>query len=697
MRLYTRYLIAAGLLLTVISFAKASVDVLANSGYPCLGGNAQRTYKIDRNFHCPAVSGGRSTILNVAWSWPPNNFIFNFTSTEITTDADGYIYVQGNDNIGYIIHRVHSANGTLSYINGYRPASTVSQASLSHTANGFMYMSSASHSEYVQESDMTGFVQATNPITVTKPASYVPYDKWMVKANVGMEATSDDVLTYWHSTIHLFDDNTVNFSPGRPIDVVVGYNTTAEFLIVVADRTPFADYPIYSTDLVINSFISSPPIRAWFEEATLFVMSTEDFLVKNWTSTADVSYTTSFSGIHPVTRNYLMYHGGKSFAHASIGATKAEFVDIVSTTYITNTPEPYRQMPPIAQPIFSKRDNIVLYPKGVTGSNVYFEGRQWDTWGVKVAGKLPPSVVLGSDFTITGVPVYGDNCDIAVVHNNKLYGLRPLPIQNVVPIFECYNPDTGIAFFSYNNLEQTPFSIPLTQDRNSFTPYTTPIEDFATGRGLIYPLSAQLDVGTNLKGYRYWQLESYTVPISFDDNSIFCPQTVNIILNMVADEQFPEGFSNVVRAKFVSVTGISDNRVTLVAKKRNLNQAESALEIELSIAPDEQNVEQKPAQIVQEFVNNQQEAFTEQINNDVSAPQNVTLDSVTGKELDNQIFGIKNYVPPPVAPNANSPSASTNPPGSSVPMTSSARYLAMQVDLYCVLFIATALLVCVVN
>jgi hypothetical protein len=54
---------------------------------------------------------------------------------------------------------------------------------------------------------------------------------------------------------------------------------------------------------------------------------------------------------------------------------------------------------------------------------------------------------------------------------------------------------------------------------------------------------------------------------------------------MVADEQFPEGFSNVVRAKFVSVTGISDNRVTLVAKKRNLNQAESALEIELSIAP----------------------------------------------------------------------------------------------------------------
>jgi hypothetical protein len=51
------------------------------------------------------------------------------------------------------------------------------------------------------------------------------------------------------------------------------------------------------------------------------------------------------------------------------------------------------------------------------------------------------------------------------------------------------------------------------------------------------------------------------------------------------------------------------------------------------------------------------------------------------KELYNQIFGIKNYVPPLVAPNVNSPSASTNPPGSSVPMTSSARYLATQVDI----------------
>jgi membrane-associated HD superfamily phosphohydrolase len=112
---------------------------------------------------------------------------------------------------------------------------------------------------------------------------------------------------------------------------------------------------------------------------------------------------------------------------------------------------------------------------------------------------------------------------------------------------------------------------------------------------------------------------------------------------MLANEQFPEGFSKVVRAKFVSVTGISDNRVTLVAKKRNLNQADSALEVEISIAqgiiPIISDLKyttnwirwakrrQKPAQIVQEFVNNQQEAFTEQINNDASAPQNITLDS----------------------------------------------------------------------
>lgn len=37
------------------------------------------------------------------------------------------------------------------------------------------------------------------------------------------------------------------------------------------------------------------------------------------------------------------------------------------------------------------------------------------------------------------MPVYGDNCDIAIVHGNKLYGLRPLPNPKIVTRLEFSN------------------------------------------------------------------------------------------------------------------------------------------------------------------------------------------------------------------------------------------------------------------
>ncbi len=52
-------------------------------------------------------------------------------------------------------------------------------------------------------------------------------------------------------------------------------------------------------------------------------------------------------------------------------------------------------------------DNIVLYPKGISGSNVYFEGRQWGTWGVKVTGRLPKGVVFSADANVTVSPDFG--------------------------------------------------------------------------------------------------------------------------------------------------------------------------------------------------------------------------------------------------------------------------------------------------
>ncbi len=77
--------------------------------------------------------------MNVAWIWPPDNFDFDFVSTEITTDAEvkiisydyrlyqslililkDHIYVQGKNATTNIIYRVHFENGTLSTTdNGY--------------------------------------------------------------------------------------------------------------------------------------------------------------------------------------------------------------------------------------------------------------------------------------------------------------------------------------------------------------------------------------------------------------------------------------------------------------------------------------------------------------------------------------------------------------------------------------------------
>ena len=60
--------------------------------------------------------------------------------------------------------------------------------------------------------------------------------------------------------------------------------------------------------------------------------------------------------------------------------------------------------------------------------------------------------------------------------------------------------------------------------------------------------------------------------------------TLKIILTGAAP--FPSGFKEVVRSTFVQVTGISDNRVTIVNNnnKRDVAQT-STLETELEIAP----------------------------------------------------------------------------------------------------------------
>lgn len=58
------------------------------------------------------------------------------------------------------------------------------------------------------------------------------------------------------------------------------------------------------------------------------------------------------------------------------------------------------------------------------------------------------------------------------------------------------------------------------------------------------------------------------------------------MISLTGDGTFPVGFNEIVRQAFVNVTAISDSRVTLVAKKRSVQQ-DSTLETELEIGPGE--------------------------------------------------------------------------------------------------------------
>ncbi len=142
-------------------------------------------------------------------------------------------------------------------------------------------MASATWSEYVEESSMSAFVTASHTVAATKPSSYVPFGKYMLRSNVGAVAVNDYSLTYWDSNVHLFDTNAPNYQEGRPIEVVIGSNATSEFCIVVTDRSPFPEYPIHSdsTPPLVATGGTSPPVRAWFEDGLFYVLGTQSLLV----------------------------------------------------------------------------------------------------------------------------------------------------------------------------------------------------------------------------------------------------------------------------------------------------------------------------------------------------------------------------------------------------------------------------------
>jgi hypothetical protein len=108
-------------------------------------------------------------------------------------------------------------------------------------------------------------------------------------------------------------------------------------------------------------------------------------------------------------------------------------------------------------------DNIVLLPIASFGGNFEFHGFDWDTRVRKLHGRIPMSYENDG----AGPPVISENCNVHINVGNKVYTLSPMPLQNVVPIFECFDAE-GYGYFTFNNLEQKSVWVPHTVDRNNF-------------------------------------------------------------------------------------------------------------------------------------------------------------------------------------------------------------------------------------
>jgi hypothetical protein len=74
--------------------------------------------------------------------------------------------------------------------------------------------------------------------------------------------------------------------------------------------------------------------------------------------------------------------------------------------------------------------------------------------------------------------VIGEDCHVYTTLNNRVFAFAPLPIQDIVPIFECVNQD-GVAYFSYKNLMDHAFAIPQLFDRNNLSPLVRTLSFFS--------------------------------------------------------------------------------------------------------------------------------------------------------------------------------------------------------------------------
>eukprot|EP00029_Vermamoeba_vermiformis_P004922 TRINITY_DN1569_c0_g2_i1.p1 TRINITY_DN1569_c0_g2~~TRINITY_DN1569_c0_g2_i1.p1 ORF type:complete len:710 (+),score=83.21 TRINITY_DN1569_c0_g2_i1:32-2131(+) len=680
-----RYLLAVLVLGTVMQVTVA--EVLEDSGFPMTGVNPQRNYQTNRPVLCSRPPG-RSQVLNLKWTFqPPTEGTYVYNPYGATIDSEGNAYIMVLDVAGYQFVKLNGTDGTV--IKTFNLAESVGYSSPTLLQGNKMYFATQLNTYILNTTDLSIGPGIPNTQGVDVPnlqLSYAPYlGTHMVASNEATSALApSESLMYIRASDQSVDSTKFNIAAGRPLPVLIYKDSTNEFPIVVSysGLAPNFIVRLNSPNYAIN--VTDPGeivYRAWIEGNSLYLF-TKGYVATN---TVKIYSYNARTGVLNNVQTIAEFQGSAFTLQSDVyaannisvaqiyntAAAKRQVVDLINGRVLLQEATEMRLH---SAPVFSIPDNTMLMHVSAPGGRAEIVGVDWNTLEVNTRGIFP---VVASDY-IMGSSMIGENCHVYTSVNGRyFYALAPVPILEIVPIFECVNQD-GVAYFSYENLGDLDAIIPQLFDRNNLSPLnvTPGVEFGANRRGKYFPLSFRVNFGTT--GTFTWQLEDYVLTVTLNA-SLVCPQTVRFNIVLTADDPFPSTFRESVRLLFATLAGINETRVsfTIPLPKRSIEQSSVDLELELQVAPpDAQSTEPTAEQAIQTFVEDQLDTFNGQLSGLPDAPANVTTKDVDGVPLETQISG---EIPPPLPPTTAPVTQPTTPTTTPITTTSSSIIISVPI------------------
>jgi hypothetical protein len=638
------------IVLALFAIGSDSLD-LANSSYPIFKGNRERNNQIDGRIACSWIAPGRTTILNDTW-----------TSTDTRTAVFPFPPIIGQDNFYAVMDFFGSNFIRQHYMSGaFGGDYTFGTSVPTILKDGSVALSSATGTVLLDAFLAELLSPIPNIDDQTTLSSLIPYqgsfllrsgangnDGWISFLNL----TNDVSNAYWAKNITKpgsLRELMVDKSSGA--DVIVGVSDVGEGVSIFVDSS---DYNIAGVNLHsdVDPFIVNGVLYVFLSNYTVvsFNLASRTFTGgKSWAANRQLEYS-------------MIMRGSKALASFS----EPESSDVVMELFSNQVVLQDRKF--AGHPTFSIPDNAAVMTVADQDGELQLLALEWDTWKVKATG-LFDQVPAGS---LVSEAVFDNECNVFVtVNNGIIHKFEPLPIQDVVPVLECID-EFNVAYFSYINNEGDGFRIPYVVDRNSLSPGNiAPMTLFEDVSGSHYPFATRLQL-QNVSATYEWRLEDYLLTFKITPQTA-CPKNITIAMTFIALDMFNETtFPHVVKAVFVALTGVREERVSVGevvthnnVAKRKIKQGSPTLDLELEVAAGNDETERTAAEIVKDFVENQSSDFSQQIGNNSESPAETQVTNIAPKYPVNSQTGVFSPILPP-APEApvSIPEAPTTSPQS---------------------------------